>query len=521
MSKKVVITNFVVLKSKYGSAGVTKIRSALKAVIAADAGRGFETSVVDVANAAAMRKVGAKKVTSSSSPKQNKDAVDAIYRASAPEYLVLLGAPDVVPHIDLLNPVYGRDDPDQFAPGDLPYACEATYSQNVQDFIGPTRVVGRIPDVAGTKDPAYFLGLLDVAAKWQSRPVSDYQPHLGISAAVWVGSTTLSLKRIFGPTVDVKLAPPKGPQWTNAELAPLSHFINCHGAEVDPRYYGQEGNSYPISHDAAWVDGKIKEGTVASVECCYGALLYDPAPVAGQQIGIANTYMANRAYGFFGSTTIAYGPADGNGSADLLCQYFLQRVLGGASLGRAALEARQQFAQGAASLDPVDLKTLAQMNLLGDPSIHPVAKSTPHVVVSAKAMRGMAQDTANAGAARADRRRQLFTRGLSIAQTQSVAHFDVKVKPGAAVMKTLRQLVSELKLGEAEILSYRITSPALPKTPMMKRAFGVTAMLPRPSHFHVVMGKHAESSLKTPQITAVVAKEEGGKIVSYRQLISR
>jgi hypothetical protein len=261
MSKKVLITNFIVLKSKYGSAGVAKIKNALKAVIAADAQRGFETSVVDVANAPAMRKVGGKKVTSSSSTKQNKDAVDAVYRASAPEYLVLLGAPDVIPHIDLLNPVYGRDDPDRFAPGDLPYACEATYSQNVQDFIGPTRVVGRIPDVAGTKDPAYFLGLLDVAAKWQSRSLSDYQPHLGISAAVWVGSTTLSLKRIFGPTVDVKLAPPKGPQWTNAELTPLSHFINCHGAEVDPRYYGQVGNSYPISHDAAWVDGKINEGT--------------------------------------------------------------------------------------------------------------------------------------------------------------------------------------------------------------------------------------------------------------------
>ena len=521
MSKKVVITNFTVLKSKYGTAGVAKIKNALKAVIAADAERGFETSVVDVANAAAMRKVGGKKVTSSSSTKQNKDAVDAIYRASAPEYLVLLGAPDVIPHIDLLNPVYGRDDPDRFAPGDLPYACEATYSQNVQGFIGPTRVVGRIPDVTGTKDPAYLLGLLDVAAKWQSRLVSDYQPHLGISAAVWVGSTTLSLKRIFGPTVDVKLAPPKGPQWTNGELAPLLHFINCHGAEVDPRYYGQEGSSYPISHEAAWIDGKIKEGTVASVECCYGAQLYDPAPVADQQIGIANTYMANRASGFFGSTTIAYGPADGNGAADLLCQYFLQRVLGGASLGRAALEARQQFAQGTASLDPVDLKTLAQMNLLGDPSIHPVVKSTPHVVVSAKVMRGMTQDTANAGAARADRRRQLFTRGLSIAQTQSVAHFDVKVKPGAAVVKRLQQLASELKLSEAEILSYRITRPALPKAPMMKRAFGVTAMLPRPSHFHVVMGKHVESSLKTPQITAVVAKEEGGKIVSYRQLISR
>jgi hypothetical protein len=521
MSKKVIVTNFAVLKNKYGSAGVTRIKSALQAVVAADAARGLATSVVDLGNAAAMRKVGVKEVPKPSSPKQNKDAVDAIYHASAPDYLVLLGAPDVIPHTDLLNPMYGSDDPDRFAPGDLPYACEAPYSRKAQDFIGPTRVVGRIPDVNGARDPAYLLGLLEVAAKWQSRPASDYQSHLGISAAVWNGSTTLSLTRIFGPTAKVNLAPPKGPRWTKADLGRLSHFINCHGAEVDPHYYGQRGNDYPVSHDAAWVDGKIKEGTVASVECCYGAQLYNPAPVPNRQIGISNTYMANRAYGFFGSTTIAYGPADGNGSADLLCQYFLQRVLGGASLGRAALEARQQFAQGAASLDPVDTKTLAQMNLLGDPSIHPVAKTTPHVVVSAKAMRGMTQETANAAAARADRRRQLFTRGLSIVQTQSVAHLDLKAKPGAAAIKTLLQLAKELKRGKAAILSYRIVGPALPKTPRMKSALGVAAMLPQPNHFHVITGKHAKGLSKIPRITAIVAKEEGGKIVSYRRLMSR
>ncbi len=386
MSKKVIVTNFTALKGKYGPAGVTRIKAALNGVIAADAARGFQTSVVDVANATAMRKAGGREVTAPGNPRQNKRAVDAIYRASAPEYLLLLGAPDVIPHIDLLNPLFGGDDPDKFAPADLPYACEAPYSRQVKDFIGPTRVVGRIPDVTGAKDPAYLLGLLDVAATWKSRPASAYKGVLGISAAVWKGSTALSLKNVFGAAAKTRLVPPKGPQWTATELAALSHFINCHGAEVDPHYYGQLGSNYPVAHDAAWVKGKIKEGTVASVECCYGAQLYDPAKEPGKQIGIGNAYLANRAYGFFGSTTIAYGPADGNGAADLICQFFLKRVLGGSSLGRAALEARQRFAQGAASLDPVDLKTLVQMNLLGDPSVHPVARTTPHVVVSAKAM---------------------------------------------------------------------------------------------------------------------------------------
>ena len=78
MNKKIIITNFVALKGKYGSAGVTQIKTALKALIAADRARGFETSVADVANTAAMKKAGGKKVTSPSNPKQNKDAVDAI-----------------------------------------------------------------------------------------------------------------------------------------------------------------------------------------------------------------------------------------------------------------------------------------------------------------------------------------------------------------------------------------------------------------------------------------------------------
>ena len=61
MSRKVVITNFMVLKNKYGPTGVNRVNTALKAVIVADRARGLETSVVDLANAAAMRKVGGKK----------------------------------------------------------------------------------------------------------------------------------------------------------------------------------------------------------------------------------------------------------------------------------------------------------------------------------------------------------------------------------------------------------------------------------------------------------------------------
>ena len=43
------------------------------------------------------------------------------------------------------------------------------------------------------------------------------------------------------------------------------------------------------------------EATVLAAECCYGAELYDPALGLGQ-MGMCNTYLARKAYAYFGST---------------------------------------------------------------------------------------------------------------------------------------------------------------------------------------------------------------------------
>src|SRR5271157_4875459 len=87
----------------------------------------------------------------------------------------------------------------------------------------------------------------------------------------------------------------------------------------------QETRSAP---DAAYLSKKLTEGRVIASECCYGGQLYDSAITDGQA-GIAYTYLENKAYGFFGSTTIAYGPSDSNDQADLICQYFMRSVLSG------------------------------------------------------------------------------------------------------------------------------------------------------------------------------------------------
>ncbi|CAN5159445.1 hypothetical protein BH09BAC2_BH09BAC2_13670 [soil metagenome] len=95
-------------------------------------------------------------------------------------------------------------------------------------------------------------------------------------------------------------------------------------------------------------------------------------------MSIANTYFKNKAVAFTGSSTIAYGPAAGQGVADLITQYFIKNIIAGASTGRALLEARQKFiAVSGPHLDPYELKTLAQFYLPGDPAMQVVIEKIP------------------------------------------------------------------------------------------------------------------------------------------------
>ena len=513
MDDKIIVTNKSALKAKYGTAGLAKIKAACDKLIASDKKRGLATRIIYIDDAAAMTKLGGSAVTNISDSKQNKNAVDAIYKKLGPDYLLILGAVDVVPHQDLKNPVPA--DGDKFADGDLPYACDAPYSKKPEDFVGPTRVVGRLPDLAGqpdpgtVKDPGYLVDLITTAANYKSRPVAEYSGYFAISADVWKGSTAMSLDNVFGASSDLLLSPTKGPKWTPAELKNRLHFINCHGAEASSQFFGQKGNSFPIAHDAEWVASKIVEGTVASVECCYGAELYDPMLADGKR-GIGHEYLAGKAYGFFGSTTIAYGPPNSNGAADLICQFFLKHVLEGASLGRAVLEARQEFVQAEPYLDPMDLKTLAQFYLLGDPSIVPVETATPHLATQPKSM----AKAFDAGAIeRSERRQHLHAKGMWLSENQPVCSSTGRKPSRPAVSKTMREIARKIKLSSPTMLSFSIKNNPAPKIAGAK-SMAATA-------FHVVMPDNPTPVGKDKNINAsvcAVAKEVNGKVVSYREL---
>jgi hypothetical protein len=121
MDDKIIVTNGAALKAKYGSTGLTKIGQAVDALIKADAKRGIKSRLVFLDRAATMSSFNESAVTDPADPKQNKNAIDAIFRKANPEYLMILGAIDVVPHQDIKNPAFDPpDDPDPNADGDLP-----------------------------------------------------------------------------------------------------------------------------------------------------------------------------------------------------------------------------------------------------------------------------------------------------------------------------------------------------------------------------------------------------------------
>jgi hypothetical protein len=277
------------------------------------------------------------------------------------------------------------------------------------------------------------------------------------------------------------------------------HFVNCHGADSDSQFYGQEGSNYPVAHQAKLVSGNVQAGTIAAAECCYGAQLWAPQGVDGQE-PMPIAYLRSGAFGFFGSSTIAYGPADSNGDADLICQYFIESVLGGASLGRAALEARQKFVRGVTVLSPVNTKTLAQFSLLGDPSIQPVPAPTAAAGVTGKAVR-----TAH--------RERLLQNAVANLRDTSITRREDDARE---VPEVQSQLLSDVgPLDGAQVQSFAVASPPL------------ASILPSPhpdldsgARIRVVLGR-SRVPAPTPSIVAVEAREEDGRIVGRRVVLSK
>ena len=158
----------------------------LKDWIKADYERGIQTVHVEVDNAEdeTMKKHGATLVSGKVTPKKIKKAIDDLWTkiTPTPHYLVLFGGDDIVPMFVVPNPsnLWKDQDFDKTVPTDNPYASSEAFSEDDQNsYLVPDRVIGRIPDMVGDPDPAWFVDYLETARKWESQPDSFYeQPYV-------------------------------------------------------------------------------------------------------------------------------------------------------------------------------------------------------------------------------------------------------------------------------------------------------------------------------------------------------
>ncbi len=529
---KVVLTNMGALSSKYGDR-VAEIQQALGDLVLADGQRGLATQVVALDDPVEMAALNAHAVKQADDPVQVKVAIDEVFSALRPAYLMILGAIDIVPHQPLPNPRFSSADSNPIAFSDLPYACDAPYSMRIASFVGPTRVVGRLPDVTGSSDPRYLKGLLHTAISGEAQPVPDGKHCLAISTRSFRHLTARVLANLFKSPPTLHVSPSEGPDWTLQRLrdSPV-HFINCHGGPSDCRFYGaasekQDDDTLPIAHDSGCIANRLATGTVVATEACYGAQLYDPAGCGGV-IGICNTCLASGAYAFFGSSTIAYGgaivhrtgrddPTCPNDQADLLCQYFLRHVLAGSSVGAAALRARHDFVKEMAKtqdpLDPVSLKTLAQFSLMGDPSLHPFLPRRARAAGASARAAGEAPDSKRAAAERARRRARSAATGEGLQRSTIVAHHPIHAPDAQTTITQILRLANATGWGRPELRSFVVSA-----------AGSTQAEAPAPtgpSLVHVVTWHGKRRQAPAPVIELIIATEVDGKITSFRQVSSR
>lgn len=507
---KVIVTHAAAARAKYGTTPWNKVTRAVRALISADKQRGITTRLVALDSATSLAPVGASPVSSPGDVAGIKAAVDHIVTAWQPAYIVLLGGPDLVQTVNLTNPLWTgdpNDDPDQFIPSDLPYACDGALSLAPSDYRGPTRVVGRIPDLVGDNDPTALLTQLHAAAQGISVTRLSPEPVFAVSAKVWQRSTSLSIKSLPDVTGTVFTSPPGGPPWPKAQVAPVVHFVNCHGGDFDPTWYGQvtpTNWNLPVAIAAAGLPGLVSPGTVVAAECCYGTSHWPPSSAHGQP-SVAMTYLLNGAAGVFGSSTVAYGPATTTNYADTLCQLFVSEVLAGASLGRAVLTARQSFVASQGFLDPTDLKTLAQFALLGDPST--VALQQAHAVPPAGATaKTKGRKVIGAPTLTADvnhRRSQLAAVGSALAQSSLACTTPTAGRPGLTATR-LSALVGRPAAG-ATIRAFDASAPAVaPARGATPRAY--VAFLPTPGRGPAPLAVVRDSGAGEPDVRVVVRR---------------
>jgi tetratricopeptide (TPR) repeat protein len=299
---------------------------------------------------------------------------------------LLIGGDDSVPFHRLENPLH---DDDALICSDAPYGSDDA------GYLLPHRVVARLPDGAGA-DPGLLLAQLDQmidyhsgAGIYQKRsglrlallggrrsPAPGGRLTAGYSAEIWQAAARNVLDAL-DPAAPLTTSPPLDADAlaANAWIDQRVLYVNLHGAAGLPNWYGQPeaiwpgaATRLPVAVRPDQLGARLTAGGLLISEACYGAEIIDRGP----DNSIPLRALAEGMLACIGATASSYASlAAPLGGADLLCQRLLARLAAGATIGQALHQARLEFAQSMyrrqGYLDDVDVKTLMEFTLLGDP----------------------------------------------------------------------------------------------------------------------------------------------------------
>jgi hypothetical protein len=266
------------------------------------------------------------------------------------DFLLLLGGDDVIPFFRLDNPC---DDADENVLSDNPYASRD------DNYAVPERACSRIPD----------NGSIDFMIQQLNKVVLMRGRSFGLTTRAWHKASE-NVYRSTGEPGDLECTPPVTKDNFDEKWLQKKDYLyfNVHGSKLSANWYGQEGANYPV---AMGPENVVDAAGVVASESCYGAYTIEKT----QDRSICLTFLAeSEVVGFFGSTTIAYGPAEPPSSeADLLTKYFFEYLRQGHTQGESVRNAKIDFARKSLRkhgfLDDDDTKTLLQFVLYGDPTL--------------------------------------------------------------------------------------------------------------------------------------------------------
>jgi hypothetical protein len=290
--------------------------------------------------------------------------------------LLIIGDSTVVPCADWDNLGDGYDDN---VPSDLAYISldnTSPWDGVEYDFENITQV-GRIPAKA-TNGFSEAIAYFENAKKFVGYTGTK---SFAYSAHVWQRTTSaefshLNPNLITSPkyTCNSRDAGSNG-LWLLDRLSPDYNMVcfNLHGSDDSHVWYGQIGDFYPDAFDKNLLPQN--NGYVLLTEACYGA-----RPTYSDSI-VVNA-LKNGCMAFVGSSRIAYGWDDGRiCCADVIAQHFTYHVARGETVGNAFLYALSALSQN--EMNEIEIKTLAEFSLYGDPSVR-LVRADAHSMQKAK-----------------------------------------------------------------------------------------------------------------------------------------